>query len=556
LSPIDLSTTTDAWDALTHDLVHQWNWCAGVLYRTTGNDAEAIIRRARGMMLLVAVGLGVLIIRWAWRLGGPVAGSIAGVLFCFDPNLTAHASLVTNDVAFSLALLALVYALWLAGQRADWHRLVAVAVLCGVAVTTKFSGLLCGPMIVVTLAARAWLAQPWVVLGRSLVTRWQRLLAVIGICVGVGVVSYTVIWAVYLCRYAASPDPGGDFGWQPLILSTQTYELYARHPGMPVTELERATWHPSLLARGVFLARRHRLLPEAFLFGMLHVHMGALVHPALLMGQLSMVGWWYYFPLAMLFKTPLGTLAALVMAGVVGIGTLKRWWPNGEARWLAACLGLPIVVYGYAAMTSNLNLGLRHILPIYPPLFISVAFAGAAVWHWRPARVLVAVVLVGLMVESVGAFPDYIPFFNVAAGGKRGGIKLLADSNLDWGQDLKLLSAWQRRHPDTKLYLLYFGTADPSYYNIRYTLMPGYPFSPPSEPVNTPGVIAISAFYLSLINATLLHLHAPIDLGPLREAYQWTRDAEPLDVLGGSIYLFPYPYHGPLRQTNGDATTD
>src|SRR5205823_1042556 len=138
-----------------------------------------------------------------------------------------------------------------------------------------------------------------------------------------------------------------------------------------------------------------------------------------------------------------------------------------------------------------------------------------------------------LAVETATAFPNYIPFFNVACGGARGGIKLLGDSNLDWGQDLPLLADWQRRHPDRELFLCYFGSAEPEYYGIKYTPLPGS--DAPRDLTdakfpNRPGVIAISATHLQGIYLD----------EPLRNAYSLLSKQTPLDVLGGTIYLFDY----------------
>ena len=140
------------------------------------------------------------------------------------------------------------------------------------------------------------------------------------------------------------------------------------------------------------------------------------------------------------------------------------------------------------------------------------------------------VLALALAAESFRAFPNYIPFFNTAAGGTRGGIRWLGDSNLDWGQDLPLLAEWQHAHPDRELHLAYFGLADPAYYGIRYHNAPaGYAFGsePPATELPTSGVLAVSASVLQGVNSTDLH-------GP----YVGFRERTPTQILGGTIYLF------------------
>jgi hypothetical protein len=186
------------------------------------------------------------------------------------------------------------------------------------------------------------------------------------------------------------------------------------------------------------------------------------------------------------------------------------------------------------AITSNLNLGLRHVLPVYPFLFIGVGLALAEAqkrWPWGATRIGLALAF-ALAIESFAAFPNYIPFFNAAAGGSRGGLHLLGDSNLDWGQDLKLLAEWQQKHPDEKLYLVYFGLADPWAYKIDYVNFPGgYKYGPQETVSTDPGVLAISATYMQGIYQE----------GPLRDTYARLENYQPIEVLGGSIYLYKWP---------------
>ena len=129
----------------------------------------------------------------------------------------------------------------------------------------------------------------------------------------------------------------------------------------------------------------------------------------------------------------------------------------------------------------------------------------------------------------------YLAFFNVFAGGSRGGIELLADSNLDWGQDLPLLAEWRRRHDDRPLFLSYFGTADPGFYGITRTDMPdGYQFPVGHDtawPGRGPAYVAISATNLKGVYAS----------DDVRRMYaEVFGRKKPLAILGGSIYVYDW----------------
>ena len=183
------------------------------------------------------------------------------------------------------------------------------------------------------------------------------------------------------------------------------------------------------------------------------------------------------------------------------------------------------------AMRSHLDLGIRHVLPVYPFLFIFLGVVAADAWKrfGQPAAWIISILILGLALETYGAYPNYIPFFNVAAGGYRGGVRLLGDSNIDWGQDLPDLADWQVHHPDRQLWLCYFGTVDPLYYGIHYINLPGSD-APPDQfgPNGLPPVFAISATAFGG-----QHLRPE-----QRAVYDRFRSAQPLAILGGSIWLY------------------
>ena len=163
----------------------------------------------------------------------------------------------------------------------------------------------------------------------------------------------------------------------------------------------------------------------------------------------------------------------------------------------------------------------------------SARVAAARLWRRRGARIVLLALGTGLALESTLAHPNYIAFFNAASGGARGGLRLLGDSNLDWGQDLLALSRWQAEHPHVRLYLCYFGSVDPAVYGIRYINLPGgtYLNNETHEP-DQRGVIAISAYKLQGMGLT----------DEQRQFYRTLLDGQqPIEIVGSSIYLFEYP---------------
>jgi len=529
-----LDQQTDAWTKLLTSISAQRSYATHALFQTPGNDTDALIRAARARMIVLAALLGALIAWWAWRLRGPVAAVVAAAAFALDPNFLAHGPLVKNDVPIALLFVAFMASVWLTGQRATLPRCALLALLLGAALTTKFSAVLAIPILAVALLARVLIPAPWPVLRWTAARLSSRFAAAAAIAVAALIISYGFIWLCYGFRFNSAPGPAGSSSLDDIILVyARTQSLADHHASLdtPASQREQwvAQWHPGPIVKSTQWADRHHVLPQAFLRGFLTTYAGSLARGAFLCGMLSLTGWWYYFPLAMAFKTPLATLIASLLALALGFRSIKSF--NRHSAWALCAVLIAPALYMIVAMRSHLDLGIRHVLPVYPFLFIFLGVVAADAWKrfGQPAAWIISILILGLALETYGAYPNYIPFFNVAAGGYRGGVRLLGDSNIDWGQDLPDLADWQVHHPDRQLWLCYFGTVDPLYYGIHYINLPGSD-APPDQfgPNGLPPVFAISATAFGG-----QHLRPE-----QRAVYDRFRSAQPLAILGGSIWLY------------------
>src|SRR5262249_9346267 len=161
------------------------------------------------------------------------------------------------------------------------------------------------------LATRVLLPLPWPAFSRSLDSWTARLLAAVGIFVQSGLIAYLILWAMYGFRFAAPPDSqaGGSIK-QLEKLAPRTDVRAALHPESDPTPEELRTWRPNAAVRLIRFASEHKLAPHPWLAGFLYTHATSVIRSAFLLGERSDVGWWYYFPLAILFKTPSATLLA------------------------------------------------------------------------------------------------------------------------------------------------------------------------------------------------------------------------------------------------------
>jgi hypothetical protein len=497
----------------------KWDWAYQWLYRL-GNDAEAMILAGRAASALFAVALAALVWLWAHRLFGPTGGLVALLLCVFNPTILANGALMTADTACALLFLAATWSLWAMLQRLNVWRVLVAALAVGGLFLTKMSAVLIAPVALVLVAARLWANRPLpVAIGprRELTRRGAQALALAAAFGAQLAVVAVVIWGFYGFRYSAFAPflPGGtwqDDSWEFVLGQPAPSQVLAQLQLDPLPRLQatqllaRADEHPdrwtpatraalravrenlltpdqqrrfdaalaapptALVPQIVNLLRRHHVLPEAYLYGMAYVWRYSGIRASFFNGEFSLRGSPWFFPYTFLVKTPLALFGLMGLA----LAAARRGRPvfSYDTIPLWALLGL----YWAAALLSHLNIGHRHILVTYPPLFI---LGGAAAAWLRPnrrfARGALGLLLAAYAIEAVGWFPDYLAYFNGLVRPSHA-YRHLVDSSLDWGQDLPGVKRYLERHPPAgPVYLSYFGTASPAYYRLPVTTIYSYP---------------------------------------------------------------------------------
>jgi hypothetical protein len=433
-----------------------------------GNDHWPWLLGARALNLLFSAGVCLLVFVGARHLAGERAGLIALGLAAFSPSLLAHGPLATTDAAAALLLPAAAVAFWRQLVAPSLGTTAGSVVLFGLACVSKYSAVLLLPAFLVLSLIHARDHHDPRALARSA-----------GSAIAHGAGAVFIIWLCFGFRYAAAaPDlPAAE-------------HLIRPWPWL----LERLGWQAPFIET----ARSWRLLPEGFLFGYANTVVGAQARAAFLASEHSTTGWWQFFPLAFVWKSTPAELLGGVLAGVAAVRAL--WLRAWRAEW--APLLVFAALYGGAALTSHLNIGHRHLLPLYPVLFV----AAAAVLARLPRlRLVAAAALVSSQALSAAlAYPHYLAYFNRPSGGPELAWRKLVDSSLDWGQDLPALKTWLDTHrvgSDEPVFLSYFGSGDPGYYGIRATRLPfvnGFKIRHRRAELR-PGIYALSATMLQLV---------------------------------------------------------
>ncbi len=466
-------------------------WILGreILYGE-GHNAQQLLRSSRMMIVWLSVALGVTIFCGSRALFGRIGGLLSLTLYAFSPTMLAHARWVTSDLAAALFFLLASGAIWRLLERLSPARFAAAALATAGLLLSKMSGLLILPITVVLLAVR-WARR------RRLTFAWgsseveienintRRLMAgTVALAFAMAVL--LAIWAAYGFRYSAQPDAPTEGS-----VFLHSWKSLAAEGGISTT-----LWQ---------IARHGHFLPEAYVWGLAYTLETTRDRDAFLRGETRQTGWWWFFPYAVLIKTPLALFGLLALAAASRQSSIRRLTVPLSAVPLWALLA----VYWLVAISSDLNIGHRHMLPTYPPLFILAGAAGRWIrWKSPIPAVAVSVCLAFFIWESVAIRPHYLSYFNQLIGGPANGYRHLVDSSLDWGQDLPGLATHieglRAEDSTTPVYAAYFGAARPDYYGIQPIWLSSY--FPQAHPARVPGPLRGGVYYVSATLLRLMHL--------------------------------------------------
>ena len=529
-----------------------------------GNGGDRVLFPARMMCAGFALALGLLIYLWAEEMFGFVAGIFALAMFCFDPNVLGNGAMVTTDVGAAFCFVAAMYSFYRYCRKPGWVRLGVAGVALGLALSAKYTGIFLVPMLVLVVLAEGWMARDWRVL-------WRR----VGALVVMGLVAWVVVWSFYGFRYKAAPA-GKDLN--------------------PALATYLAKMHDQRDARLLRGLARVKVLPEGYIWGLENTKETEWDDPSYFWGKVYRHGNWEYFPVALLVKS---TLAFLILVGLVpvawlcgggrattsanantGVSPLRRksappvemtetdgdappvgmMEMYGGARWTRAERGggavwlrygrellfllVPVGVYLAISMSSSMDIGARHLLPVWAFLYVLIG-GTAMVLLDRDVRwgYVLGVLLCWQVVTSVRVSPAYMAYGNEAWGGPAKVDRYLGDANTDWGQQLKAVKAYLDERHITNCWFAYFpdGSIDPSDYGVNCKRLPTTDLlywldvPTPTPPVIS-GTVLISAGDLEGIE---------FGDGKLNPYDQFWR-VKPTDVIQHSVYVFDGTFAVPL----------
>lgn len=529
-------------------------WQLGHLFAEMNRERyPELVHRARYVGILWSLLGGWVLFLWCRDLYGQKGACLALAVWCFEPNLMAHAQLVTPDFPSAVAALLAAYCLWLYMQRPEWSTAWLAGLSLGLALLTKFTLLVFLPVwFVLVLAVRypqsRWVPKTPPTLQESRSVGIRRRLAH----------SVLVLFLVVLVINLAYGfhDTGRKLGRIPFVS-----QLLRGEPMEPPIYPELAmagnrfagTWAEDLIVplpadylRGIDVQKR----------SMEEKHKRQWCYLA---GEWQEHGWWYYYIYALGVKVPLGFLA--LMVGGLLLATVRH---RASAPWRdELVIALPgIAIFGFVSSRTDFNHHSRYVLAALPFLILGVAKFGyflqrthdgargaskgtpptlACAAGSPPApslacaagSFLVCGLLLWGIVSAVRVYPHSLSYFNEVAGGPQNGSAHLIDSNIDWGQDLPALKRWMDDHPEARpMHAALFTIIDPTIYGLESMPLPpaGPGFAPTAQCGPRPGYYAISVN--ALRGKALIGIQVPA------YALTYFQHFQPVARAGYSINIF------------------
>ncbi|MEK7130131.1 MAG: glycosyltransferase family 39 protein, partial [Patescibacteria group bacterium] len=496
--------------------------------------ADTMIFWSRLMMVFLTTfgALGIALIARKWF--GDLAGIVAFILFAFDPNVLAHGRLVTTDTGSAIFIFFAAYAFYLFLKKPTALLAIGSGGIFALALAAKFSSLTLIPVFLILFAIK-------IINEKNDFEKYLKLIPLFILA------AFIALWAIY------------GFNIEKPINDPKVLDLYRRRE---ILAADPNTYHADKkgdykLARWIirnfdpqdqpgtifrWLAEEvpvpaYRYFRGFFEF-LAHDYRG---HYTYLSGHIYETGMWQYFIIAYLIKSPLPLLILLAFSFCVFAVFRMR---KHSFSFIGYVLLIPPIIYWLISLKSHINIGIRHLMPIYPFYAVMIAGAIALIIKKTPEhspffqksilinssrkqsvffKIVFVILIIWFLAETAMIYPYHLSYFNELIGGPKNGHQYLLDSNIDWGQDFLRLKKYMKDNNLDSVYLRYFGKTDWDYYGVKGYAVPNTKEVLKNGPPN--GVVIINLTPLFLFNT---------------QEFSWLLNYTPTDRIGHSMRVYDF----------------
>ncbi|QDT97757.1 ArnT family glycosyltransferase [Gimesia aquarii] len=449
-----------------------------------GENSYWIFTVARWVCIPFSLLGGFFCYRWAKELYGTRAGLLSLSLWCFSPNILAHAQFITPDCCASAMGIVSSYFFWKWLNGRSWLTTLFSGFAMGLALLSKTTWI-----ILFGLWPLLWLVWQFIE-GESLEKgTWKSQIIQLATILGIGIYVLNV-----------------GYGFEGTCIKLKEYQFVSES----LSGQDYADENQSVLPlrkssnrfKNTWLGEMPVPVPKNYLIG-LDVQKKDFEHfgrESYLRGEFRDHGWWYYYLYALAIKVPIGYWIIFILASIHAIAC----WAGKISLQNLFVLGLPVfTILVLVSSQTEFSHHLRYVLLIFPFVFIWMGQCVLWISKAKPKTSCIFFIsFVWAITSSLYCYPHSLSYFNELVRGPLKGHEHLIHSNIDWGQDLKLLKEWIEEHPEAKpMHVCYYGTLN--YYGQEDIKALGVDY--PLPPINTtgdpnfvppPGWYAISVNYL------------------------------------------------------------
>jgi 4-amino-4-deoxy-L-arabinose transferase-like glycosyltransferase len=460
----------------------QYKYGEFLLYQS-GNDADNIIFSARLNIIILCIILAIIIFLWAKELWGFWGGLISLLLFTFCPLILANGRLATTDMGSVFYFVLFIWTIRWFTKKVGIKRALVLGLVIGLSLASKFSNAITLPMAVLL----------FVILLFAKKINFKQFVGYLSVSV---IVSLIVLWLSY---FLVMQKQFADYKNQPYLMN---------HTFLNGKTISNRYAQMILMPVDSYLG--------GFAFVREHSDKG---HMSFLDGEAKIEGWWYYFPKAVYYKTFIPTMILFVLSLFAMIKIRAKNYLEEIYIFL-----LPITYFAIS-LTSHLDIGIRHVMIIYPFAYLSIGRLAKLSFSKRWLNILAKTIILGLIIWAIAlsiySYPNDISYFNELAGGSKNGYKHLADSNVDWNQDIKRLKDYMDKNRYNYAYYACDKNTIYNYYKINTR------FAGDTSPINN-DYLALRTFCYTL----------PSDEAKNDPVYQKIKNLTPIDMVGNSILIY------------------
>lgn len=481
----------------------------------SGNNLDIILFLSRLPDILIALLLGFFIYLCSKKLNGAWAGIVSLSLFILSPSFLGHSPLVTMDTTIACFYFITIYFLMKFFETKSNLYLSLTGVFLGVALIAKFSALVLIPVLYLLFTIYAFVAESSLRApkGRSNLYDLKNyifLLPLVPLVCSYKSSFKFIAPALFVFLFFSVFFRKGIIAGKVRYVCAILLIILTIAFIFIIIDYTDFKWFPLHGATKAYFKG----------FSSFEGHAKGGQGDAYLLGMHSGRGWWYYFPLAILLKEPFAFLIIFLLG-------LVSFFLKKEGIITKSLIIVPLLAYLLVSMFMNkVNIGIRHILPVYPFLYVIAGYSAIAARRFNYIKYILALLLAVLALDTLSAYPAHLSYFNRFAGGTPKGYKYLGDSNIAWGQDWKRAKVYISKYniKNIKIYAFFTAAKNCDYYKIPWQMITDKDKVSPA-----PGCYIIEASALQ------------------SGGISWAGKIKPSDIIGGSLFVYNIEDRGELK---------